>query len=74
LENSDYVITVCDEANETCPFFTGKVKHRLHMSFQDPSKAVGSDEFVTGEFRRVREQIRIALKNLYEVEIKPALR
>lgn len=73
-EEWDYVITVCDEANEVCPFFTGKVKHRLHMSFQDPSKAVGSEEFITGEFRRIRDQIRTAFKNLYESEIKSALR
>ncbi len=34
----DYVITVCDDAKETCPVFFGKVKHRLHMGFEDPSK------------------------------------
>ena len=54
----DYVITVCDHANETCPAFFGKVKHRLHMGFEDPSKVKGSDEFILNEFRRVRDEIR----------------
>ena len=38
----DYVITVCGGANESCPAFTGKVKHRLHMGFEDPSEATGT--------------------------------
>ena len=39
----DYVITVCDNANETCPVFIGKVKNRLHMGFEDPSRFIGTD-------------------------------
>jgi len=54
----DYVVTVCDHANETCPAFFGKVKHRLHIGFEDPSHATGTDEFIRGEFRRVRDKIR----------------
>ena len=42
----DYVITVCDDANETCPVFIGKVKHRLHIGFKDPSNITGSEEFI----------------------------
>ena len=53
----DYVITVCDDANETCPVFIGKVKHRLHIGFKDPSKITGSEEFIMSEFRRVRDEI-----------------
>jgi arsenate reductase len=53
----DYVITVCDNAKETCPVFTGKVHHRLHLGFDDPASATGSDEEVLNEFRRVRNQI-----------------
>lgn len=54
----DYVITVCDDANETCPFFPGKVNHRLHMAFEDPSKTTGTDEFIMSEFRRIRDLIQ----------------
>jgi arsenate reductase (thioredoxin) len=56
-EPFDYVITVCDEANEACPFFPGG-KNRLHWSFEDPSQATGSEEERLGVFRRVRDEIR----------------
>src|SRR5512133_1105969 len=54
----DYVITVCDNANETCPAFFGKVKHRLHIGFEDPSHAEGSEKYIFSEFRRVRDEIK----------------
>jgi len=54
----DDVITVCDHARETCPVFSGKVKNRLHMGFEDPSHTTGTDEFILSEFRRVRDEIR----------------
>lgn len=69
----DYVITVCNEANETCPFFPGKVKQRLHFGFEDPSKAEGSVEFIMGEFRRVRDEIKTTFHQLYTNKIKPEL-
>jgi arsenate reductase len=69
----DYVITVCDDANETCPAFFGKVKTRLHMGFEDPSKATGSDEFIWSEFRRVRDQIERSFNDLYINKMKPEL-
>ena len=53
----DYVITVCDHANETCPQFTGQVKQRLHMGFDDPAEAFGDEAEVLAVFRRVRDQI-----------------
>lgn len=53
----DYVITVCDNANEACPFFPGKVE-RFHQNFPDPAKAKGTDEEIMNEFRRVREMIK----------------
>src|SRR5215213_819888 len=53
----DYVITVCDEANEACQFFPG-AKNRLHWSFEDPSRADGSEEERLAVFRRVRDEIR----------------
>ena len=53
----DYVITVCDDANETCPFFPG-AQSRLHWSFEDPSEATGSEEERLAVFRRVRDGIK----------------
>jgi arsenate reductase (thioredoxin) len=53
----DYVITVCDDANEACPFFPG-AQSRLHWSFEDPSRAEGSDEERLEVFRRVRDEIK----------------
>jgi arsenate reductase len=55
-EPFDHVITVCDEANEACPFFPG-ASERLHWSFPDPSKAEGSEEERLEVFRRVRDDI-----------------
>ncbi|HJZ39934.1 MAG TPA: arsenate reductase ArsC [Bacteroidales bacterium] len=66
----DYVITVCDHANETCPAFFGKVKNRLHMGFEDPSHAIGTDEFIWSEFRRIRDAIREAFLAFYNSTIK----
>jgi arsenate reductase len=53
----DYVITVCDDANEACPLFPGG-RHRLHWSFPDPSKATGSDDAQLAVYRQVRDAIR----------------
>ncbi len=66
----DYVITVCGGANETCPTFTGKVKHRLHMGFDDPSHATGTPEFVRSEFYRVRDQIRDQFFHFYQEKVR----
>ncbi|MCX6308061.1 MAG: arsenate reductase ArsC, partial [Bacteroidia bacterium] len=68
-EEWDYVITVCDHANETCPMFTGKVKHRLHLGFEDPSHVTGSDEFIWSEFRRVRDLIKQRFFDFYTNEM-----
>lgn len=54
----DYVITVCDSARETCPVFTGKVKERFHIGFDDPYDAVGTEEEKLNEYRRVRDEIK----------------
>lgn len=53
----DYVITVCDNAKESCPMFPGKTE-RLHWSFDDPAAATGSDADKLAVFRRVRDEIR----------------
>lgn len=66
----DYVITVCDDANETCPVFAGKVTHRLHFGFKDPSETIGSEEYVMSEFRRVRDEIRDKFRELYSRQMK----
>jgi arsenate reductase len=64
-EDWDFVITVCDDANESCPFFPGKVKHRLHFAFQDPSNTIGSEEFIISEFRRIRDDIKSTFYKFY---------
>ncbi len=69
----DYVITVCGGANESCPAFIGKVKNRLHMGYDDPSHAEGTEEFIWSEFERVRDEIKAGFWKLYEEEIKPQL-
>jgi arsenate reductase len=56
-EPFDYVITVCDDANEACPFFPG-AKMRLHWSLPDPSAAKGAEEERLSVFRTVRDRIR----------------
>ena len=66
----DYVITVCDDAKETCPVFVGKVKHRLHFGFEDPSKATGSEEYILSEFRKIRDEIKETFYNLFINKIK----
>ncbi|HEY9196514.1 MAG TPA: arsenate reductase ArsC [Mucilaginibacter sp.] len=53
----DYVITVCDNASEACPFFPGEVQ-RFHYNFPDPAKAKGTPEEIMDEFRRVRDMIK----------------
>lgn len=57
-EEWDYVITVCGGAKESCPMFTGKVAHRLHIGFDDPDAFKGTEEEVLPEFRRVRDEIK----------------
>jgi len=65
----DYVITVCDHANETCPMFTGSVKQRLHMGFEDPAAAKGTETEILEQFRRIRDEIRDSFHEFYLVTI-----
>ncbi len=69
-EEWDYVITVCDDANETCPAFFGRVKQRLHLGFEDPSNATGTPEFIHGEYIRIRDLIRETFLEFYNHNIK----
>lgn len=66
--NFDFVITVCDAAKETCPYFPGgKV---IHVGFQDPpalTKDMKNDEDILKEYRRVRDEIEAAIKKLPEI-------
>jgi len=66
----DYVITVCDSAKENCPVFTGKMIKRLHIGFDDPADAVGTEEEVMPVYRRVRDEIRKEFSELYKNEIE----
>lgn len=61
----DYVITVCDNARESCPFFTGKVGKQVHIGFVDPADARGTEEQVLAEYRRVRDQIKAEFEKFY---------
>ena len=70
----DYVITVCGDANENCPVFNGKVKHRLHIGFDDPSHTIGTPEFILSEYYRVRDEIKEAFYELYKEKILPCLK
>ena len=69
-ESWDYVITVCDYAKETCPVFTGKVEQRLHIGFDDPAEAIGSDQEIMVVFNRVRDEIETDFKTFYQDQIK----
>ncbi len=71
LEQSfDYVITVCDNAKETCPVFIGDVKHQLHIGFDDPADAAGTEREVMLVYRRVRDEIREEFLKFYNEKIK----
>lgn len=64
----DYVVTVCDHANERCPIFPGKVKH-VHRGFDDPPRlaaSAASEEEALGHYRRVRDEIRAFVETLPE--------
>ena len=69
----DYVITVCGGASESCPMFTGEVKNRLHIGFDDPSEAIGTQEFINSEFHRVRDEIKARFYEFYLNELRPQL-
>ncbi len=64
----DFVITVCDNAKERCPYFPTKAK-KFHYNFPDPAKARGSEEEINNEFKRVRELIKVYCKNFIQENI-----
>jgi arsenate reductase len=69
----DYVVTLCDNAAESCPVFPGKAKI-IHKPFEDPYLATGNEEIVLATFRRVRDQIKAFVEkmpgNLYGADAK----
>ena len=65
----DYVITVCGGAEKSCPTFSGKVAHRLHIAFDDPAKFAGDENLVLEGFRRVRDEIRERFYAFYRQEM-----
>jgi len=68
----DFLITVCDNAKERCPYFPGKME-RFHHNFPDPAKAGGTEEEVMAEFRRVRELIKEYCKNFIQEHMHSAV-
>ncbi len=67
-QNFDYVITVCDRANEDCPFFPEKTR-RVHWGFDDPAAATGTDDEKLATFRRVRDKIALRMKSFAEAPL-----
>lgn len=65
----DYIITVCDHAKESCPYFPSQAK-RLHFNFPDPAKATGTPEEIKNEFRRVRDLIKEYCKDFVGKYVK----
>lgn len=58
----DCIVTVCDHAKESCPYFPGG-KKMLHQSFADPSALIGTEEEITAGFRRIRDEIKSWIEN-----------
>lgn len=73
-QNFDFLITVCDNAKEACPFFHGKVSYQLHIDFEDPALATGTEEEILDVFRRVRYEIRKEIYKFYLYYIKKILK
>lgn len=66
----DYVITVCDNAKETCPVFVGNVLNRVHIPFEDPYDAVGTPEEILNKYREVRDEIKKILFDFYKLNME----
>ena len=60
-QNFDYVITVCDNAKENCPIFTGKVSKQLHIGFEDPAEATGTEKEILNKYIEIRDEIIMEL-------------
>jgi arsenate reductase len=69
-DSFDYIITVCDNAKETCPVFIGKVGKQLHIGFEDPADAIGTEEEILSEFRRIRNEIKNEFYKFYKEKLR----
>lgn len=69
-DSFDYVITVCDSAKETCPVFMGDVKNQLHMGFEDPAEATGTEKEQLKVYRKIRDQIEKGFNSFYKKQLK----
>lgn len=65
----DFVITVCDNAKEICPVFIGTVGKRVHIGFEDPADAIGTDDEKLVVYRKIRDQIKERLTKFYNIEM-----
>jgi arsenate reductase len=68
-QSFDYVFTVCDNARESCPVFIGDVKVQLHIPFDDPADATGTEEDILPVYRRVRDEIGERFRIFYDEKI-----
>ena len=65
LDGNYYLIaTVCDNAKEKCPVFTGSCEHKIHYGFEDPADASGSDKEITKVYRQIRDEIQVWIKKI----------
>lgn len=65
-ENYEYIITVCNNAREICPVFTGEVKFIKHIGFDDPCEVTGTEDEILPEYRRIRDEIFKEFEQFYE--------
>jgi len=69
-QSFDYVIIVCDNAKEVCPVFNGEVNQQLHIPFEDPADATGTEEEVLAVYRKVRDEIKREFILIYNEKMK----
>jgi arsenate reductase len=62
----DYIVTVCDNAKESCPVFIGEVKNSFHIGFEDPADATGTKDEILNEYRRIRDEIKTSFLEFYD--------
>lgn len=65
FQSFDHIITVCDSAKETCPMFAGEVKNKVHIGFEDPAEATGTEEEIWQVFRKIRDEIYIKFEEYF---------